>query len=232
MALYVLSDLHLSRSVEKPMDIFGGAWEGHMEKLEKGMEILVPDDTLVIPGDLSWGISLEEAAEDFEYLESLPGRKILVKGNHDLWWSTRAKMTRFLENRGIKSIYFLHNNYFMYKTTALCGTRGWFYEEEKGTEHDLKMKNREIIRLKISLDAAKREIPERILCFMHYPPIYGRYVCPEVCGLLEEYGVSECLYGHLHGQSHKMAFEGVKNGINYRLVSCDYVNFQPILLEQ
>ena len=235
MALYVLADLHLSTRVDKPMDVFGGAWRGYMDKLRRGLSVLRDGDTLVMPGDLSWGISLSEALDDFRFLASFPGRKLLVKGNHDLWWDTRAKMERFLAENGVEGIDFLHNNCFFYDAPdgriALCGTRGWFYEEDHGTAHDDKMRAREVCRLKASLNAAINAEPDRIYCFVHYPPIYGAYVCDGIVQAMEEGGVQRCYYGHLHGESCKSAFCGVKNGVNYRLVSCDSVSFQPILIE-
>ncbi len=235
MALYTLADLHLSTRVNKPMDVFGGAWRGYMDKLRRGLGVLREGDTLVMPGDLSWGISLEEALDDFRFLQSYPGRKILVKGNHDLWWDTRSKMERFFAANGIEGIDFLHNNCFFYEAPdgvrALCGTRGWFYEEDHGTAHDDKMRAREVCRLRASLKAAKDAGAERIYCFVHYPPLYGSYVCEGITAAMEEYGVERCYYGHLHGESCKSAFCGVKNGVNYRLVSADSVGFQPILIE-
>ncbi len=230
MALYTIADLHLSLGTDKPMDVFGGFWQGYQEKLEKNFSCLSDEDTLVIPGDLSWGIDLEEALPDFRFLDALPGRKLLVKGNHDLWWGTVAKMRRFFAANAITSIEFLHNNYHMYHDTALCGTRGWFFEEETGGAHDEKIMNREIGRLKTSLDAAKNAGAARIYCFMHYPPIFGKYECPQIVKMLAEYGVSRCFYGHLHAQSHKRAFEGLYGGVEYVLVSADYLNFAPVLV--
>ena len=192
MALYVLADLHLSCGVDRPMDIFGGAWRGYMDKLRAGLEALRPEDTLVVPGDFSWGISLAEALPDFRFLASYPGRKLLVKGNHDLWWDTRAKMERFLAENGITGIEFLHNNCFFYDAPegqiALCGTRGWFYEEDHGTAHDDKMRAREVCRLTASLNAAINAQASRIYCFVHYPPIYGTYVCDGIVQALEAGG--------------------------------------------
>ena len=230
MALYTIADLHLSLGADKPMDVFGGAWDGYLDKLKTNLACLRKEDTLVIPGDLSWGISLEESLPDFRFLDNLPGRKLLVKGNHDLWWETAAKMKRFFAANGITSIDFIHNNCHMYRNTALCGTRGWFFEEETGGMHDEKIMNREIGRLKTSLDAAKNTDAERIYCFMHYPPLFGKYKCPRIAELLSQYGVSRCFYGHLHAESHKRAFEGMYGGVEYVLVAVDYLNFNPILV--
>ncbi len=236
MALYVLADLHLALGVDKPMDIFGGAWCGYEDKLRQNLSKLCDDDVLIIPGDVSWGLNLREALNDFLFLDSLKGKKYIVKGNHDLWWDTVTKMKRFFGEHGITTIDFIFNNAFFYDhprrgKLALCGTRGWFFEEEKSSEHDEKMLNRELIRLKASLDAGKKGNPDEIICFLHYPPIYGNYDCAPIRQLLEEYEVSECFYGHLHSESCKMAFQGVKNGVNYRFVSSDSVNFLPILID-
>ncbi len=228
MALYTLADLHLSLGSDKPMDVFGGAWDGYVDKLRQNLAVLRPEDTLVIPGDLSWGLDLEEALPDLQFLDALPGKKLLVKGNHDLWWGTVGRMRRFFAEHGIESIDFLHNNCHFYGDTALCGTRGWFFEEDTGSAHDEKIMNREIGRLRTSLDAAKTAGAERIYCFMHYPPIFGKYECPRIVEMLAEYGVACCFYGHLHGASHRRAFEGLYGGVEYRLVSADYLDFAPL----
>lgn len=227
MSLYTIADLHLSHGVDKPMDVFGGVWDGYMDCLRENLRVLGDDDLLIIPGDFSWGINLGEALEDFRFIENLPGRKLLIKGNHDLWWDTVSKMKRFFAENDIQSIDFIHNNCHFYRGAALCGTRGWFYEEERGEAHDQKIMNREVGRLKNSLDMAKNSGAERIYCFMHYPPVYGRYECAGITEMLAEYGVYECFYGHLHAESHKRAFEGTLYGVKYSLVSADYLNFKP-----
>ncbi len=231
MALYTLADTHLSLGTDKPMDVFGPAWQGYVEALRNNLGVLQPEDTLVIPGDVSWGIDLAEAEPDFRFLASFPGRKILVKGNHDLWWSTVTKMKRFFAEKGLENFEFLHNNCLFYGDTALCGTRGWFYEEEKGAEHDEKILNRELSRLRASLETAKKAGAKRILCFMHYPPLCGTYQCAPICALLTKYGVDTLYYGHLHAQSHKNAFQGTYEGVRYRLVSADYLRFRPVCIE-
>ena len=176
-------------------------------------------------GDLTWGMSLESAREDFLFIDRLPGRKVVLKGNHDYWWSTAAKAKRFFAENGIDTIDILYNNSILYGDTALCGTRGWFYEEERGTEHDRKIMLREIGRLEASLKAAGDR--EKI-AFLHYPPIYLNYECPEILEMLERYGVRECYYGHIHGKGCPAAFQGEKNGVRFRLVSADHVNFSPV----
>ena len=227
MALYTIGDLHLSLAKEKPMDIFGDNWNGHTEKLRKNFASLTDEDLTVLCGDLSWGMGLEETLPDFRFVDSLPGRKIILKGNHDYWWNTAAKIKRFFADNGITTIEILHNNAFFYGDFALCGTRGWFYEEEKDGEHDLKIMRREIMRLEASLKAAgEREK----LVFLHYPPIYGDYRCEEILALLREHRVRLCCYGHIHGKGCARAFNGWDGGTKFRLVSADYVDFKPILL--
>ena len=223
MALYVIGDTHLSLGVSKPMDVFGGAWTGYVEKLRAGLSVLRPEDTLVIAGDVSWGMSLEEAAPDFAFLDALPGTKILMKGNHDYWWNTASKMERFFQAEGFTTLRILHNNCHFYGDTALCGTRGWFYEEEKEGQSQ-KVFNRELIRLEASLRAAGEA---ENLCFLHYPPFYTGYRCEPILELLEKYRVKACYYGHLHGGSHRLAIQGRSGSVEYRLVSADYLSFSP-----
>lgn len=227
MALYTLGDLHLSLGADKPMDIFGGKWTGYMDKLRESLSVLRPEDTLVLVGDFCWALDLAEARADFSFLASYPGRKLLVKGNHDYWWCTAAKFSKFCRENGFENIALLHNTAFFYGDVALCGTRGWFYEEEKGGAHDEKVFRRELIRLETSLKAAgEREK----FCFLHYPPRYRGYTCPEILALLKQYGVRLCCYGHLHGDSHKLALEGAWDGTDFQLVAADYVDFRPVCL--
>lgn len=220
MALYAIGDTHLSLSCNKPMDVFGGSWENYVDKLLDGFSVVQPDDTVVLCGDLSWGMSLEQAEADFAFLDRLPGRKLLMKGNHDYWWTTAAKMNRFFEEKGFHSFSLLHNNCHFYGDIALCGTRGWFFEEHG----DPKVFNRELIRLETSLKAAEEK---EKLCFLHYPPRYQGYICQEIVDLLEKYQVTACYYGHLHGGSHRLAMEGKFNSVEYHLVAADYLDFKP-----
>ena len=228
MALYAIGDTHLSLSSGKPMDVFGGGWTGYVEKLREGFLSQVgEEDTVVLCGDVSWGMSLEEAREDFAFLDALPGRrKLLLKGNHDYWWTTAAKMTRFFAENGFHTLELLHNNCLSYGEIALCGTRGWFYEEDRG-EHSAKIFNRELIRLETSLKAAGGR---EKLCFLHYPPLYQGYRCQEILNLLEQYQVRQCCYGHLHGGSHRLAVTGWQGGVEFHLVAADYVGFRPVKL--
>ena len=224
--LYALGDPHLSFGSNKPMDIFGEQWRDHTEKLRRGFSQLGPDDLCVLCGDISWSLSLEGAVEDFKFIDSLPGKKIILKGNHDYWWSTVSKIKALFEKHDIKTIDILHNNCFFYKDAAICGTRGWFYEEETGGEHDKKIMNRELMRLEASLKAAG-DCPEK-LCFLHYPPRYRNYRCAEIIEILKKYGVRECCYGHIHKYFSGGFIQGVEDGIEYRLVSADFVGFSPV----
>ncbi len=224
MALYAIGDLHLCLGAEKPMDIFGGAWVGYMDKLRQGMALIGPEDTTVLLGDLSWALDLENAGKDFAWINEIPGRKIILKGNHDYWWSTASKFYKFCENNGFRDQWILHNNHYVYGDTAICGTRGWFFEEERSGEHDEKVFKRELMRLEASLRSAGDL--EKIV-FLHYPPRYKGYTCDEILELLQRYGVRKCFYGHLHGASHGLAMEGLWDGIEFRLVAADRLNFKP-----
>ena len=224
MALYALGDLHLALGADKPMDVFGGKWTGYLDKLRESLSVLRPEDTLVLVGDFCWALGLEEARAASAFLASYPGRKLLVKGNHDYWWCTAAKFSKFCQENGFENMALLHNNAYFYDDVALCGTRGWFYEEEKGGTHNEKVFRRELCRLEASLQAAGERTK---LCFLHYPPRYKGYECREILELLERYQVRRCFYGHLHGGSHKLALEGLWDGVEFRLVSADYRNFRP-----
>ncbi|MDO4175170.1 MAG: metallophosphoesterase [Eubacteriales bacterium] len=233
MALYTIADLHLSIGVQKPMDVFGGRWQGYMEKIERNWRAVIsPEDTVVIGGDISWGLNLDQSLPDFQLLSDLPGKKIIGKGNHDLWWCTVRKMKRFFEENQIKNIDFLFNNCFIYDNIGICGTRGWFFEENFKECHDEKIFRRELIRLETSLRAAQAQGVEEIICFLHYPPIYANFRCGEIIALLQKYGVKQCVYGHLHSDSLRYAVTGVQEGIDFRLVSGDYIDFMPVLLKK
>ena len=226
MALYAIGDTHLSLSSGKPMDVFGGGWTGYVDKLKEGFSQIRPEDTVVLCGDLSWAMGLEEAREDFAFLNALPGKKLLMKGNHDYWWNTAAKMERFFQENGFTTFHLLHNNCHFYGDIALCGTRGWFYEEDR-EGHGTKIFNRELIRLEASLKAGGEK---EKFCFLHYPPLYQGYRCQEIIDLMERYGVTRCYYGHLHGGSHRLAASGKHGGIEYHLVSAEYLGFRPEML--
>lgn len=220
MALYTIGDTHLSLGSNKPMDVFGGNWAGYVEKLTQGFSTVQEEDTVVLCGDISWAMSLAEGEKDFSFINDLPGRKLILKGNHDYWWTTATKMNGFFQEKGFHSLNILHNNCYTYGEYAICGTRGWFYEEQGGS----KVFKRELIRLEASLKEAEGR---DILCFLHYPPLYQGYRCPEILDLLEQYQVKSCYYGHLHGGSLRLAIEGMHHNVSYHLVSADYINFTP-----
>lgn len=225
MALYAIGDLHLCLGAPKPMDIFGGAWVGYMQKLQEGLADIGPDDTTVLLGDLSWALDLAAAKEDFAWINRIPGRKIILKGNHDYWWSTASKFYKFCEENAFTNQFILNNNHYECEGYAICGTRGWFFEEERSGEHDEKIFKRELIRLEASLQSAGT-LPK--IVFLHYPPKYKGYECQEIIELLKRHDVRQCYYGHLHGPSHALAMEGPWDGIEYKLVSADRLNFRPM----
>lgn len=209
------------------MDVFGGAWVGYMEKLRQGLSVIGPEDTTVLLGDLSWALDLESAREDFAWIDTIPGRKIILKGNHDYWWSTAAKFRKFCEENQFRNMELLNNNCFDYGGYAICGTRGWFFDEDRSGQHDEKIFKRELIRLEASLKAAE---DREKLVFLHYPPRYQGYSCPEILELLKKYQVRQCFYGHLHGGSHHLAAQGLWDGVDFRLVSADYLDFRPFIV--
>jgi predicted phosphohydrolase len=230
MALFVIADLHLSLGSSKPMDVFRG-WENYVERLEKKWRAIVTEeDTVVIAGDISWGMSLPESREDFRWLHCLPGQKILMKGNHDYWWSTKTKIESFFQEEGFTSLHVLHNNSFLVEGKAICGSRGWLYNAEK--DDDVKIVNREVGRLNASLDDAQKRFPEaEPIVFLHYPPVYGNMTCDGILQVLKERNIRRCYFGHIHGnQASKRAIKGEWEGIQMHLISCDYVGFLPVLI--
>lgn len=228
MSLYVIGDTHLSLGVSKSMDVFGGNWLGYMDKLRESLSQLKSEDVLVLCGDLGWGMSLEQSLADFRFLAECPAQILLVKGNHDYWWVSVNKMKRFFSEHQLEGFDFLHNNCSLYEDIALCGTRGWFYEVDRG-EHSAKIFQRELMRLEASLQAGgEREK----YCFIHYPPLTRGYRCEEILALLKRYGVTRCYYGHLHGKEHKIATRGLVEGIEFRLISADYLNCVPEIVRE
>lgn len=228
MSLFAIADTHLSLSTDKPMDIFGG-WQDYMQRLEKNWKALVSDeDTVVIAGDISWAMSLEGALEDFKFLNGLPGKKLIFKGNHDYWWSTMRKMEKFLEDNELNTLKIMHNSAVRVGDYAVCGSRGWFFDAEE--DPDNKVLLREAGRVRRSIEAAKGIGGEPIV-FLHYPPLTQNLVCNEIVSVLKETGVKRCYYGHLHGKSTLNAFIGEKEGINFNIISGDYLKFCPKLIE-
>lgn len=226
MAVFTIADLHLSFGTDKPMDVFPG-WSNYTDRIEKNWNHLIREnDTVVIAGDISWAMELRETSADFSFIHKLPGKKIILKGNHDYWWTTKKKMDAYLSESGFDSISILHNNYYTADGLALCGSRGWFYDAE--TDADMKVLNREAGRLRMSIEPAIKAGYEPIV-FLHYPPIYNNMECYEITAVLREYGIKKCFYGHIHGgNAAKRAFIGEKDGIRYKLVSCDHIGFTPM----
>ncbi|MDR1116821.1 MAG: metallophosphoesterase [Oscillospiraceae bacterium] len=227
MSLFTIGDLHLSLSASKPMDVFGGEWVGYVDKITEGFKAVSPEDTVVLLGDLCWADNLKSSAADFKFISELPGRKIIVKGNHDYWWETVKKMNAFFALNGFNDLNILHNNCYLYENIALCGTRGWFYEEDRGDGSD-KVYRREVARLETSLKAGQASGADRIFAFLHYPPVYAGYDYKEITGLLLRYGVEKCFYGHLHGHSRRRCVEGIVDKTEYKLASGDHIGFKPL----
>lgn len=227
MALYAISDLHLPLGINKPMDIFGKRWENYVDRLYENWQSTVkPDDTVVLPGDFSWATYLEESTADFEFLNSLNGKKILLKGNHDYWWTTMNKLKNFVLENGYKNIEFLQNNSFEYKDISICGSRGWNTPMGNMSAEDQKIYDREIARLELSLKAAKN--PDNVIVFTHFPPILKDYRENAMVDFLEKNKIKRCIFGHIHSSGVKNAVEGNINGVEYTLVSCDYREFMPV----
>lgn len=228
MALFAIADLHLSLGEDKPMDIFAG-WNDYVNRLKNNwLRLIDDDDTVVIGGDISWAMKLEETLTDFQWIDSLPGRKIFLKGNHDYWWGTKGKIEKFLNEKKLNSISILYNNSYVCGDFAICGTRGWFLEND--TPEDVKVLNREVGRLKTSITSALKTCREPIV-FLHYPPYYNGTECREIFDVLLEYNIKKCYYGHIHGvKNFRNAFEGNYKGIELKLISCDKLSFMPMLV--
>ena len=237
MSLFVIADLHLSSDGSKSMEKFGPRWTNYMDKLKRNWTAIVsPEDTVIIPGDISWALKLENAKQDLLFLESLPGTKLIGKGNHDFWWSTAKKMNEMMQQNNIQTIKPLYNNAYLFNDCVICGTRGWFVEENQqhtvGDVDYARIVNREVIRLRLSLDEAKklRDAKDKnlpILVFLHFPPVWNGFVCREFIDVLHEYGVTSCYFGHIHGAYYaprSTTFEGIE----FVLTSADALNFSPM----
>lgn len=236
MAIFAIADLHLSFNEDKPMNIFGKKWQNHEEKIKQDwIEKVTEKDTVLLPGDFSWSMYLKDTKADFEYLNKLPGRKILLKGNHDYWWSTLNKMQKYIEENNFKNIDFLYNNSYEVEDNIIAGTRGWVQSNE---EEDKKMINRESIRLELSIKDGIQKYGEDkpIIICMHYPP-YTNYnkqnlIDSPFIEIMRKYNVKKCIYGHLHGESIKEAIQGNIKGIDTKLLSADGVNFKLIKIKE
>ncbi len=226
--IYAIADLHLSFSVDKPMDIFGGRWKDYSTKLKENWQKTVgKNDTVVIPGDLSWALKLEDTLEDFKFIESLNGKKIILKGNHDYFWETNAKLSKFFDANGIKTIKMLKNTSEQVEGINICGTKGWFYDPDVTKEQNEKLLNRETMRLEASLKDASQKEGERVV-FLHYPPIYKGVYVHELIDCMKKYGVKRCYYGHLHSRAVFDAFQDEYEGIKFTLISSDGIDFCPV----
>lgn len=227
MSLFAIADTHLSFGTNKPMDTFEG-WQNYTEKLKKNWNKVVDsDDDVIIAGDISWAMNFEELKPDFDFIENLNGNKIILKGNHDYWWNTLSKMNRFLADNQYKTIKFLHNNSFIAGNISVCGSRGWMFESDD--EFDEKVLNREVMRIRRSLESATCN--EKFV-FLHYPPVTTNSVCKEIIDLLKEFGIKKCYFGHLHGEAAKYVKEGNIEEIDFKLISCDRLNFTPYLINK
>ena len=226
MALFAIADTHLSFGTDKPMDVFRG-WEDYVPRLEQNWRALVaPEDTVVIAGDISWGMSLEQAAADFAFLHALPGKKLILKGNHDYWWTTRKKMDAFFAANRWDSLRIVHNDAAAVDgCVAVCGTRGWFFDAEE--DADKKIVMREAGRLQASIDAARAAgLPPVV--FLHYPPVFAGQECSEILEVLRRNGIRRCYYGHVHGPGIRRAVCGDYGGLSLKLISADALGFTPL----
>lgn len=228
MSLYTIADLHLSLGTDKPMDIFAG-WGNYLSRIENNWKNTITDeDTVVVVGDISWAMRLEQTFNDFLFIESLPGKKIFFKGNHDYWWATKKKIEDYLLKNKFNSISILFNSAKVVDNFAICGTRGWSYD--CNTKEDIKILNREVGRLTLSIEKAK-SFNREIIVFLHYPPVFSGYECNEILNVLKKYDIKKCYYGHIHGKNiGNKAITGVYKGINFHMISCDQIGFKPILV--
>ena len=236
MSLFTMADLHLSSLSDHQMDVFGSRWKDYTNKIIKNWRIVVgEDDTVVLPGDISWAMNLTQARDDFALIDSLPGKKLLGKGNHDFWWDTATKCDNFFKECGFKTLSLLYNNAYVVEDFIVCGTRGWFLEKNQqntvGAVDYEKIFNRELLRLKLSLDEAKKlqqgeNKDKEILVFFHFPPLWGEFISKEMLDMLEAYGVRRCYFGHIHGTYHVPPCQKCAD-LSLFLISSDYLNFLP-----
>ncbi len=240
MSIFTIADLHLStrESTNKSMEVFGSRWTDYIRRLENSWKRLVADnDTVIIPGDVSWALSLGEAEDDLKFLDSLPGKKILGKGNHDFWWCTMKKHEEFFREKGISTISFLFNNAHAVEKLIIAGTRGWYHDEDAGNQPNgsnfEKLTNREALRLKTSLTEAKRlskEHPDsEIVAFTHFPPYWNGKASENIISILNGFGVKKLYFGHIHG-NYTVPPKFEYAGIEMNIVSADYLSFVPKII--
>jgi len=234
MPVYVLSDTHLSITKNKPMDIFGRRWQNHAEKIKAEWEsIVTPEDTVVIPGDISWAMTLDEARADLEFLDRLPGTKLIGRGNHDYWWNTAKKMYSYFEQCGITTLKLLYNNAYETENFMVCGSRGWYNDEDTSPKDSdyKKIVAREAMRIELSITEAKKLNSEKpIVMFLHFPPVFRDYICREIVDVLHKHNITRCYFGHIHAL-YDVAPLFEFEGIEFYIVSADYLNFSPSLIE-
>lgn len=227
MSLFVIGDPHLSFGVDKPMDVFRGWSDYTLRLMNNWNRVVAENDSVVVPGDISWAMNFEQAKSDFEFLDSLNGKKYILKGNHDYWWNTMSKMNAFLDENGFDSIKIIHNNAYSVEGFAIAGTRGWFYDDSAEDTHKVIL--REAGRLRASLNAA-RELGGEVIAFLHYPPLNEERRCDELLDVLAQFSVKRCFFGHLHGFVAPGCAKIKDNGISFDLVSADHLAFTPKLI--
>lgn len=225
MSVFAIADLHLPLGVNKPMDIFGG-WDNYVERLHDNWQSKVrAEDTVIVPGDISWALKIDDTLKDFEFIENLNGTKVFLKGNHDLWWSTRSKVEKFWADNGFKTLHLVQNDHYQIGSSAVCGTRGWINDDSEPA--DAKVIAREAIRLEMSIKSAL-DAGLKPVVFLHYPPLYASAENLDILEVLHKYEIKNCFYGHLHGKTHAFAVNGTRDGITYQLVSADFLHFDPM----
>ena len=226
MAIYAIGDLHMPGHQEKPMNVFGAHWERHFDVIrENWLSVIKPEDTVLIPGDISWAMQMEDVRDDLNEIASLPGKKLILRGNHDYWWNSIGKVRAMLG----ENMHAIQNDAIEIDGVVYCGTRGWSipFPGQPFSEQDEKIYQREILRLEMTLQAAtKYHLP--IVVMMHFPPFDEKHADSPVTEMLERYGVRHAIYAHLHGKAHRLAFSGERNGINYIFAAADYLHFCPI----
>ena len=227
MAVFAIADLHLGHSVNKPMGVFGPDWHNHEQTIQANWTSRVgPEDLVLLPGDISWAMTLAEVKEDLAYIGQLPGTKVMIRGNHDYWWSGIGKVRQNLP----ASLYALQNDAVTFEGITLCGSRGWILPAHpRFKEEDATIFAREISRLKMSLESAAT-YGNPLIAMMHYPPLGSEGLTTPFTELLTSFGVQTCVYGHLHGPAHRYGFEGMLDGVNYVLVSADFIQFSPLMI--
>ena len=235
MAIYAMSDLHLSLSIKnKPMDIYGDLWTNYMDKIKENWNKTVsPNDVVIVGGDISWAMYLNECYDDFNFINNLNGKKIISKGNHDYWWESVTKLNKYITENEFDTMTFLNNSSYMYNGVAICATRGW-PDKSYGNfnAENEKIYNRELNRLELSLKSCINNNPEKIIAVLHYPPITKEHtVNQDYMDILNRYNVDVCLYGHLHSNALRYAFEGKADNIYFKLTSADFLEFTPFKVE-